>query len=116
MEDIDFLEKIAHTIKDSALCGLGQTAPNPVLTTIRYFRDEYIAHIEENRCPAAVCKALIRYDILPDTCVGCGACLKACPSDAITGEKKEVHVIDQDKCITCGMCRATCRFDAIKVE
>ncbi|UCB46068.1 MAG: 4Fe-4S binding protein, partial [Spirochaetota bacterium] len=116
VEDIDFLEEIAHTIKDSALCGLGQTAPNPVLTTIRYFRDEYIAHIEEKKCPAAVCKALIRYDILPDTCVGCGACLKACPSDAIKGERKEVHIIHQDKCIKCGMCYSSCRFDAISVQ
>jgi NADH:ubiquinone oxidoreductase subunit F (NADH-binding)/(2Fe-2S) ferredoxin/NAD-dependent dihydropyrimidine dehydrogenase PreA subunit len=116
LEDIDFLEEIALTIKDSALCGLGQTAPNPVLTTIRYFRDEYIAHIEDKKCPAAVCKALISYDILADTCVGCGACLKACPSDAITGERKEVHVIHQDKCIKCGMCHATCRFDAITVN
>jgi NADH:ubiquinone oxidoreductase subunit F (NADH-binding)/(2Fe-2S) ferredoxin len=114
--DIAYLEEIALSIKDSALCGLGQTAPNPVLTTIRYFRDEYITHIEEKRCPARVCKALIRYEIIPDNCVGCGACIRVCPSDAITGEKKEIHLIHQDKCIKCGMCYITCRYDAIQVE
>jgi ferredoxin len=113
--DIAFLEEMAYSIKDSALCGLGQTAPNPVLTTIRYFKDEYIAHIEEKRCPSGVCKALIHYEIIPDACVGCRACFKVCPSDAITGEAKELHVIHQDKCIKCGMCHSTCRFDAIRV-
>ena len=115
LDDIDYLEDAALAIKDSALCGLGQTAPNPVLTTLRYFKDEYLAHIEENRCPARQCKSLIRYLIIEDNCTGCGACSKACPSDAITGEKKEVHTIHQDKCIKCGMCFATCRFDAIEV-
>jgi len=114
-EDIDFLEEIALSIKDSALCQLGQTAPNPVLTTLRYFKDEYIAHIHEKRCPSGVCKALIRYEIIPDNCVGCGACKRVCPSDAITGEKKEIHLIHQDKCIKCSMCYSTCRFDAIQV-
>jgi NADH:ubiquinone oxidoreductase subunit F (NADH-binding)/(2Fe-2S) ferredoxin/NAD-dependent dihydropyrimidine dehydrogenase PreA subunit len=113
--DLEFLEEMAYSIKDSALCGLGQTAPNPVLTTIRYFRDEYIAHIEEKRCPSGVCKALIHYEIIPEACVGCHACFKVCPSDAITGKAKEVHVIHQDKCIKCGMCNSTCRYDAIKV-
>ena len=114
-EDITFLEEAAVAIKDSALCGLGQTAPNPVLTTLRYFRDEYEAHIYEKRCPSKVCKALIRYQVIADACVGCGACLRACPADAITGGKKEVHVINQEKCIKCGVCRATCRFEAIEV-
>jgi NADH:ubiquinone oxidoreductase subunit F (NADH-binding)/(2Fe-2S) ferredoxin/Pyruvate/2-oxoacid:ferredoxin oxidoreductase delta subunit len=114
-EDIEFLEEMAYSIKDSSLCQLGQTAPNPVLTTLRYFKDEYLAHIEEKRCPSGVCKALIRYEIIPEACVGCHACFKVCPSNAITGEAKEVHVIHQDKCIKCGMCKSTCRFDAISV-
>jgi ferredoxin len=115
-EDLETLEELACTIKDTALCGLGQTAPNPVLTTLKYFRDEYIAHIEEHTCPSGVCKALIQYTIIADKCTGCGACLKACPTEAITGEKKEVHIIHQDKCIKCGMCYSTCRFDAIEVN
>ena len=115
-DEIDDLQELAQSIKDSALCGLGQTAPNPVLTTLKYFRDEYLAHIEEKRCPAAVCRPLIRYEIIPDACTGCLACLKACPSDAITGEKKKVHFIHQDKCTQCGICYSTCRFEAIKLE
>ena len=115
-EDIDLLEELAYSIKDSALCALGQTAPNPVLTTLKYFRDEYEAHIKEKRCPAGVCKNLIQYTIIPENCTGCHACYKACPSDAISGELKEVHVIDQEKCIKCGMCISTCRFDAITVS
>jgi NADH-quinone oxidoreductase subunit F len=94
-EDLDLLEGLAQSIKDSALCGLGQTAPNPVLTTLRYFRDEYQAHIAEQRCPAGVCKGLITYTILPDKCTGCMACLRACPVQAISGERKKVHVIAQ---------------------
>ena len=113
--DLEMLEEMAHSIKDSALCGLGQTAPNPVLTTLKYFRHEYEAHINEKRCPAGVCKALIRYEILPDPCTGCHACFKVCPVDAISGEPKKVHEIDQDLCIRCGKCEATCRFDAIRV-
>jgi NADH:ubiquinone oxidoreductase subunit F (NADH-binding)/(2Fe-2S) ferredoxin len=115
-EDIELLDTLALSIKDSALCGLGQTAPNPVLTTLRYFRDEYDAHISEHRCPAGMCKALIQYDVIPEKCTGCGACFRACPSDAITGEKKQVHLIHQEKCIKCGMCKEVCRFDAILVE
>jgi NADP-reducing hydrogenase subunit HndC len=115
-EDIEFLENMSLSIKDSALCALGQTAPNPVLTTLRYFRDEYEAHIEEKRCPAGVCKELICYEIIPDKCVGCGACFRVCPADAITGEKKQVHLIHEEKCIKCGMCFESCRFDAISVH
>ena len=115
-EDIEILEGMASSIKDSALCALGQTAPNPVLTTLKYFKDEYEAHIKEKRCPAGVCKNLITYEIIPDNCTGCHACFKACPTGAISGEKKEVHVIDQDACIKCGMCISTCRFDAITVS
>jgi NADH:ubiquinone oxidoreductase subunit F (NADH-binding)/(2Fe-2S) ferredoxin len=116
VEDLEFLENAAHAIKDSALCGLGQTAPNPVLTTIKYFKDEYLAHIEEKRCPAGECKALITYEVIADNCTGCGACRRACPSEAISGEKKEPHFIHQDKCIKCGMCLTSCKFEAIKVE
>jgi NADH:ubiquinone oxidoreductase subunit F (NADH-binding)/(2Fe-2S) ferredoxin/Pyruvate/2-oxoacid:ferredoxin oxidoreductase delta subunit len=115
-EDLEILEDLAYSIKDTALCGLGQTAPNPVLTTLKYFKDEYLAHIEEGTCPAKVCKALIRYEIIPDKCTGCGACLKVCPTAAITGEKKEVHNIAQEKCTKCGMCYSTCRFEAIEVN
>jgi NADH:ubiquinone oxidoreductase subunit F (NADH-binding)/(2Fe-2S) ferredoxin/Pyruvate/2-oxoacid:ferredoxin oxidoreductase delta subunit len=115
-EDIDLLEELAYAIKDSALCALGQTAPNPVLTTLKYFKNEYDAHIYEHRCPAGVCKNLIQYTIIPENCTGCHACFKACPSDAISGELKEAHVIDQEKCIKCGMCISTCRFDAITVS
>ena len=114
-EDLDTLQELASAIKDTALCGLGQTAPNPVLTTMKYFGEEYRAHIAEGKCPALVCKSLIRYDILADKCTGCMACLKACPADAVTGEKKKVHEIHQDKCIKCGACYAACRFDAITI-
>src|SRR4030043_368436 len=100
--DIEQLERIATTVKQGSLCGLGQTAPNPVLTTIRYFRNEYEAHINEKRCPALVCKNLISFYILPDKCAGCGICLRACPVEAISGGKRMIHVIDQDKCIKCG--------------
>lgn len=106
--DIELLEKLAYTVKNTSLCGLGQTAPNPVLTTIKYFRDEYEAHIKDKRCPAKVCRALIRYYILPDKCVGCLLCLKNCPSGAITGELKKVHVINDEKCIKCGICLEVC--------
>ena len=96
------------------MCGLGQTASNPVLSTLRYFRDEYIEHIEKKRCPAGVCKELITYSI-NENCTGCLACLTVCPSDAITGKKKELHVIAQTKCIKCDACRSICRFDAVDV-
>ena len=113
MEDIDKLEELAYYIKNNALCGLGQTAPNPVLSTLRYFRDEYEAHVKEKRCPAGVCKDLLQYTIDPEKCKGCTKCARNCPTRAITGNVKEVHVIDQDKCIKCGACLDNCSFDAI---
>lgn len=106
--DVERLEELAQTVKAGSLCGLGQTAPNPVLTTIRYFRDEYEAHIKEKSCPALVCKDLIIYHIEPEKCVGCLLCLKNCPVDAISGERKKVHVIDQELCIKCGACFDVC--------
>ncbi|MCL0074108.1 NADH-quinone oxidoreductase subunit NuoF [Dehalococcoidia bacterium] len=115
-EDIDLLEEVAATVKDGSLCALGKTAPNPVLTTLRYFRDEYIAHICERKCPARVCPPLISYYIVPDKCKACMICLRKCPVEAITGGKKEVHVIDQDKCDRCGVCLSVCpeKFGAVE--
>jgi ferredoxin len=102
-------------LADGSLCGLGQTAANPVLSTLRYFRDEYEAHIREHRCPAGVCKALIRYTITGD-CTGCTACVKVCPTDAITGVRRELHTIAQDKCIQCGTCMDVCKDGAVLVR
>ncbi len=113
MEDIDKLEELCYSIKESALCGLGQTAPNPVLSTLKYFRDEYIAHVQEKRCPAGVCKNLLKYEIVADKCKGCSLCARKCPVGAITGEVKSPFTIDQDKCIKCGVCMSNCKFDAI---
>ena len=114
-QQIDLLEELAETVSETALCGLGKTAPNPVLTTLRYFRSEYEAHINEKRCPAGVCKELITYRIDPDKCTGCGVCLRSCAHSAITGETKQPHVINADLCQKCGICRSECRFDAIQV-
>ena len=113
-EQLDLLEELALAVKDTTMCGLGHTAPNPVLSTLRYFRDEYVEHIENRRCPAGACRALLSYSI-SEKCKGCGACVKACPQGAITGKKKERHVIDADKCIKCGACLAACKFDAVEV-
>ena len=114
--DIELLEELSEVMKDTSMCGLGKTAPNPVLTTIRYFRDEYDAHIKERKCPAHVCKALIEYSIDAEKCTGCLACLKACPEGAISGEKEKVHTITPEKCSKCGICYDTCKFDAVIVE
>ncbi|UCE73861.1 MAG: NADH-quinone oxidoreductase subunit NuoF [Methanomassiliicoccales archaeon] len=114
-EDIELLESLAAVVKKVSLCQLGATAPNPVLTTLRYFKDEYIAHIDDKTCPAGVCKSLIQYEVDSEKCTGCGVCLKRCPQEAISGEKKKVHKIDQDNCIKCGICYDSCKFDAVKV-
>lgn len=113
MEDLDRIEELAQFIKANSLCGLGQTAPNPVLSTMRYFRDEYIAHIVDKKCPAGVCKSLLQYNIDPVKCRGCTLCARVCPAGAITGTVKNPHVIDQSKCIKCGACMEKCKFGAI---
>ncbi len=112
-DDLVKLEELCHYIKSNSLCGLGQTAPNPVLSTLNYFRDEYDAHVNEKRCPAGVCKDLLSFEVVEDKCKGCTACKRVCPVSAITGEVKQIHVIDKDKCIKCGACIEKCRFDAI---
>lgn len=114
--DIELLEELCNAVRDGALCGLGQTAPNPVLSTLRYFRDEFEAHITEKRCPAHTCTDLLHYEINAEKCRGCTACAKKCPAGAITGSVKQPHSIDKTKCIKCGQCRAACKFDAISAE
>ncbi|MCX5904442.1 MAG: 4Fe-4S binding protein [Proteobacteria bacterium] len=114
--DIELLLSMSAAIIDGALCALGSTAPNPVLSTIRYFRDEYEAHIKDKKCPAGVCKALIQYRVIPEKCKKCGACKKVCPADAITGELKELHAINPLTCIKCGACFEACKFDAVSIE
>ncbi|MBL7061302.1 MAG: 4Fe-4S binding protein [Dehalococcoidia bacterium] len=115
-EDVELLEELGDVMQETSLCGLGSTAANPVLSTIRYFRDEYDAHIKEKRCPAGVCKELITFTIDGEKCNGCRVCARECPQGAISGEKKEVHHIDQEKCIKCGLCRDNCKFDAVTVS
>jgi NADP-reducing hydrogenase subunit HndC len=113
LEDLDKLEELCINVKNNSLCALGQTAPNPVLSTMRYFRDEYLAHVVDKRCPAGVCKALLNYEIDPAKCVGCSLCSKKCPVGAISGELKSPFKIDTKKCIKCGVCAETCKFKAI---
>jgi len=112
-EDVDYLRQTAGQISQASLCGLGQTAPNPVLMTLEYYRDEYEAHIVDHSCPAASCAALVSFFIDPDTCTGCALCVGNCPVEAISGEKKGPHVIDQDVCVNCGRCITACNFDAV---
>jgi len=114
LEDLDKMEELCYYIKANSLCALGQTAPNPVLSTMRYFRDEYIAHVVDKKCPAGVCKKLLKYEVDEDHCKGCTACARVCPVNAISGEVKATHIIDQDKCIKCGACMDTCKFNAIE--
>jgi len=114
--DIDLLRELGAAIKDSSLCGLGQTAPNPVLTTLEYFGDEYRAHIERRKCPAKACRALLGYEVMPEVCTGCMACERVCPTHAISGERKQAHRIDRTRCTKCGACFSNCKFGAIHVE
>jgi NADP-reducing hydrogenase subunit HndC len=115
MEDLDALEELCHHIKINSLCALGGSAPNPVLSTITHFRDEYEAHVKNKKCPAGICKNLLTYKIL-DNCKGCTACASVCPTDAISGKVKELHVIDPDKCIKCDACVEKCKFGSIIKE
>ena len=114
--DIETLEFLCEQIKTNSLCGLGQGAPNPVLSTLQYFREEYEAHIYEKRCPAKVCKGLIRFEIQPGTCTGCTVCARNCPVNAISGERRQAHQIDPDTCIRCGICMQVCNFNAISIN
>ena len=112
--DIEFLSEMSETIRSTSLCGLGQTAPNPVLTTIKYFKDEYEVHIKDKECPAHVCTNLIKFEVIEDKCVKCGVCFKACPTNAIEWKKKEYAKIIKDKCIKCKSCLSACKFMAIR--
>jgi NAD-dependent dihydropyrimidine dehydrogenase PreA subunit len=115
-ESLEVLEELAQVVKESSLCGLGKSAPNPVISTLQYFRSEYEAHVEQKKCPAGVCTALITYSIDPELCTGCHACFNVCPHEAIQGERKETHKIDPEICTRCGSCIEVCKFDAIEVK
>ena len=114
MQDFDDLEVLASVCKSNSLCALGQTAPNPILSTMKFFRQEYIDHIYNKTCAAGVCKSLIRYEIMPEKCKGCTLCARNCPAGAITGTVRNPHVIDTTKCIKCGVCMSNCKFGAIR--
>jgi NADH-quinone oxidoreductase subunit F/NADP-reducing hydrogenase subunit HndC len=116
MQDLQELRNLADVIKDTALCGLGQTSPNPVLSTLDNFWDEYVEHVVDKKCRAGACKSLMSYEIDPTKCIGCGACKRVCPQDAISGEKKLAHHIDNLKCIKCGACYEKCKFGAISIK
>ena len=116
MADIDRLETLAWMVQQGSLCQLGKSAPNPVLSTLRYFRDEYVAHVVDKKCPGGICRELISYSIDPEKCTGCMVCARKCPQEAISGERREVHVVDPELCIRCGICGDVCRFDAVVVQ
>jgi NADH-quinone oxidoreductase subunit F/NADP-reducing hydrogenase subunit HndC len=115
METLESMKNLSNVIKDTSLCGLGQTAPNPVLSTLNNFWDEYVEHVVDHKCRAGACKSLMRYVIIPDNCVGCTACARNCPVNCISGERKQVHEIDQSTCIKCGTCMEKCKFNAIEI-
>jgi len=116
LEDLDKMAEIGNAMKKASLCALGQTAPNPILSTVKYFKDEYLAHIVEKKCPAGKCKSLITYSINVDKCIGCTACARKCPVQAISGERRAPHKIDPSLCIKCGVCLETCKFGAVEVH
>jgi ferredoxin len=116
LKDLDDLEILGATIRDASLCQLGQTAPNPVLSTLKHFRDEYLAHVVDKRCPSGVCQNLVHYNVIADKCIGCTVCARNCPVSCISGERKTAHVIDQERCIKCGVCFQKCPVDAIVKE